>query len=419
MECQSLTSVDLPPGLVELGEQAFEDCHSMESLHIPSTVATIGNRAFALCCGLQHIMLPPTLERIAEYLFVGCKRLECIAIPLALKKIGDGAFEKCSSLSHIRVPASIDSVGNKPFIHCRNLISIELPEGILFNANIFECNSLVNVAVPVVETSLYDQDRMHFMHDSKLGRVPRVADQRHDEMVRILKYRFEGSPMNKLCYYQSYYSTEDAVLQLRHLMEDDPLTAVSQVDELGMTPLHILSLAQTPNMDMLLAVMKAGHRDHIIQVRDSFGSTPMDYLCLNRSPDSTEVIRRVLRMRFDCWLGLDQPCSSKSDSMWQLVDDALAVDWSSRRREIGRVYFELAKYEQRTTILSLVELCLWKIKIDEDCCSSSEQTVTDHGYREICRINSGASVVLPHLLPFLDKLEVDDYVISSTDELDW
>eukprot|EP00980_Cylindrotheca_fusiformis_P002665 scaffold623_cov83-Cylindrotheca_fusiformis.AAC.2 len=412
MKCQSLTSVDLPLGLVELGEQAFEGCHSIESLHIPSTVATIGNGAFALCCGLKHIMLPPTLERIAEYLFFFCRRLEYIAIPLALKKIGRGAFNRCESLSHIRVPACIDSIGNTPFLDCRNFVSIELPEGILFSADIFECNSLVNAAVPVLrESSLYYRDRMDFMRHSKLGRA---AGGRFDDLVRRLKHRFDGSPLNKLCYYQSYYSSEDAVLQFRRLMEDDPLAAVSQVDEFGMTPLHILSLAQIPNMDMLLAVMKAGHWDHIIQGRDSFGSTPMDYLCLNRTPDSTDVIRRVLQTRFDCWLGLDQPCSSKSDTMWRAIDDALTVDWSSRSREIGRVYFELAKYE-RKEILSLVELCLWKIKIDEDCCSSPKQTVTDHGNREICRINSGASIVLPHLLPFLDKLEVDDYVVSSPD----
>eukprot|EP00980_Cylindrotheca_fusiformis_P012784 scaffold3136_cov102-Cylindrotheca_fusiformis.AAC.1 len=339
MKCHRLTSVGLLLGLVDIGEQAFEGCQSIESLHVPSTVATIGKRAFALCCGLAHIKLPPTLERIAEYLFLGCKSMENIAIPLALKTIGGGAFNRCSSLSHMRVPASIDRIGNTPFLDCRNFISIELPEGILFSADIFECNSLVNVAVPVLESSLYYQYRMDFMQDSKLGRV---ADQRYDDLVRRLKHRFDGSPLNKLCYYQSYYSTEDAVLQLRRLMEDDPLAAVSQVDEFGMTPLHILSLAQTPNMDMLLAVMKAGHRDHIIQGRDSFGSTPMDYLCLNRTPDSTDVIRRVLETRFYFWLNSDQPPSKKSDTMWQAVDEALTVDWSSRSREIGGVYFELA-----------------------------------------------------------------------------
>eukprot|EP00980_Cylindrotheca_fusiformis_P007494 scaffold1553_cov52-Cylindrotheca_fusiformis.AAC.2 len=412
--CQSLPTIKIPSSVIEIGDKAFGGCNSLSTIKIPSSVIKIGSSAFSSCKALKHVQLPD----IALFLIAvrGSRTTSPInPVPLTSKIIGDEAFKGCSSLSHIRVPASIDSNGFQPFIDCRNLISIELPEGILFSADIFECNSLVNVAVTGLRESNLSDYGMFFSQLSELGRVAGGQGPRgqSEDLVHRITHRFDGSPMNKLCYYQSYYSTEDAVLQLRHLMEDDPLTAVSQVDELGMTPLHILSLAQTPNVDMLLAVMKAGHRDHIIQGRDSFGSTPMDYLCLNRSPDSTEVIRRVLRMRFDCWLGLDRPCSSKSDSMWQLVDEALAVDWSSRSREIGSVYFELAKYEQRTTILSLVELCLWKIKMDEDCCSSPEQTVTDHGYREICRINSGASVVLPHLLPFLDKLNVDDYVVSS------
>eukprot|EP00980_Cylindrotheca_fusiformis_P027485 scaffold20650_cov63-Cylindrotheca_fusiformis.AAC.1 len=63
------------------------------------------------------------------------------------------------------------------------------------------------------------------------------------------------------------------------------------------------------------------------------------------------------------------------------------------------------------TVLSLVELCLWKLKIDE--VSSKEPTVD----RESCRINSGASIVLPRVLPFLDKLDMENYV-SSPDQSD-
>eukprot|EP00980_Cylindrotheca_fusiformis_P024851 scaffold12602_cov105-Cylindrotheca_fusiformis.AAC.2 len=201
------------------------------------------------------------------------------------------------------------------------------------------------------------------------------------------------------------------MVQLRSLMEQgDPVAATTQVDEFGMTPLHVLSLSQSPNVDMLLALMNEGGVDHIIHGADSFGATPMDYLCLNRAPNSTEVIRRVLQTRFDYWLGfLDR--SSKSDTMRQAVEEALVVDWPSRRREIGRVYFELANYEQRMKILSLLELNLWKIKIEE--VRSKEQTIAN---RKSCRINNGASIVLPHVLPFLDKLNMEDYVGSSPDQ---
>eukprot|EP00980_Cylindrotheca_fusiformis_P017726 scaffold5565_cov92-Cylindrotheca_fusiformis.AAC.5 len=212
------------------------------------------------------------------------------------------------------------------------------------------------------------------------------------------------------------------MMQLRRLMmeDGDPLAATTQVDEFGMTPLHILSLSQTPNMDMLLAVMKGGHANHIIHCRDSFESTPMDYLCWNRMPNSNQVIRRILQTRFidyHSWPMMDDSGESTTSTMWdEAVEEALAADWSSRRREIVSVYIQLANYERNKIILSLVEMCLWKIQIDnDDDISLSENTAlhqqqTAADRRQSCRIKSGASIVIPHLLPFLVKLlDVEDY----------
>eukprot|EP00980_Cylindrotheca_fusiformis_P026732 scaffold17149_cov40-Cylindrotheca_fusiformis.AAC.1 len=47
--------------------------------------------------------------------------------------------------------------------------------------------------------------------------------------------------------------------------QDDPLAATSQVDEFGMTSLHILSLSQTLTLDMLLTLMNEGNR--VVEIR--------------------------------------------------------------------------------------------------------------------------------------------------------
>eukprot|EP00980_Cylindrotheca_fusiformis_P027081 scaffold18704_cov98-Cylindrotheca_fusiformis.AAC.2 len=87
--------------------------------------------------------------------------------------------------------------------------------------------------------------------------------------------------------------------------------------------------------------------------------------------------------------------------MCQAVDEALPRNWQSRRREIVAVYLKLAKYERQENF-SLLELCLWNIKIDE---VTAKEEVTD---REFCRINSGASIVIPQVQGFLDNLDVED-----------
>eukprot|EP00980_Cylindrotheca_fusiformis_P022258 scaffold9158_cov72-Cylindrotheca_fusiformis.AAC.6 len=160
-------------------------------------------------------------------------------------------------------------------------------------------------------------------------------------------------------------------------MDDDPLAATNQTDEFGMTPLHLLSLSQTTNLNMLLAVMNAGKADHLVLSRDSFGSTPLDYLCLNRMPNSTEVIRRVLHTRFDYLFR-----RSWKPDMLHAIDEAWAVDFSTKRTEIVSIYLKLANYE-RKVVLSLLELRLWE--------------------------NHGATVVIPNVLPFLDTFDVEDY----------
>eukprot|EP00980_Cylindrotheca_fusiformis_P000566 scaffold146_cov107-Cylindrotheca_fusiformis.AAC.5 len=395
--CSSLTSADLPQGLLEIGARSFDHCASIETLHVPAKVSSIGRFAFCYCTGLKHIKLPPILERIEKFLFYGCEGLEYVEIPSTVKMIEDMAFRQCSSLSHIRIPPSVEHIGRDAFLGCRSLISFEHPEGNYFDIVLSRSFSLVNLACPVLNAGDLDSAE-DFLQHSRLGKV---VDGYFD-LARRLRYRFDSSPLNKLCYYHSYHSSDDAMVRLRSLMDENPLAATAQVDKFGMTPLHILSLSQTPNVDMLLAVMKGGHLDHLIHGRDLFGSTPLDYLCLNRMPNSPQVIRRVLLARFDELLGFER--SRKSD-MLQAVDKALAVDWASRRRKIIEISLKLANCE-RQEVFAILELYLWKLKID----MVGTKEIAD---RQSCRINSGASVLIPYVLTFLEKLEVEDYLVRS------
>eukprot|EP00980_Cylindrotheca_fusiformis_P000700 scaffold167_cov110-Cylindrotheca_fusiformis.AAC.28 len=383
--CQNLASIDLPHGLVEIGVRSFEKCYSIETLHIPSTVSSIGREAFGNCRHLKHIELPPTLKAIESDMFFECRSLEYIDIPSTVSIIEGGVFYSCSHLTHIRFPPSVKRIAPGAISQCLRLMSIEVPEGVLYDIDLSShCNFLVNFAGAVHISGIFHYSKFACVVDG------------YDDLVLRLKHRFDNCPLVKLCYYQSYHSSEDAMQQLRSLMEEDPLAATNQTDAFGMTPLHVLSLAQTPNLDMLLALMKEGNMDHMVQSTDAFGSTPMDYLCLNSMPNATEVIRRVLQTRFDYVLGLER--SGIPETMRQAVDDALEM--VREKKKVEKVYFKLQKYEQRMKSLSLVELRLWKTKIDE--VSSKEHTVD----RESCRINSGASVVIPHVLPFLDMLDV-------------
>eukprot|EP00980_Cylindrotheca_fusiformis_P017036 scaffold5221_cov88-Cylindrotheca_fusiformis.AAC.3 len=379
--CRSLPSVDLPHGLLEIGEKSFSGCVSIETIRIPTTVSSIGEEAFMECKGLRHIELSTTLERIEKGVFCGCEQLECMEIPPTVSFIGEHAFNRCDSLSHIRIPPSVKRIAPIAVIGCKSLISVELPERILIgnadqNSRDEGSFYLANLAIPTLPED--DQAVSHFLYrESGLRRV--VDDEAG--LLHKLRHRFDNAPLNKLCYYQSYHSPEDAMQQLHNLVEqDNPLAAAHQTDEFGMTPLHVLSLSRTPNMDMFLALMDKGKADHIIHGRDSFGKTPMDYLCLNRMPNSSGVIRSVLCTRFNYVLRL-----YRSD-MLQAINKVLTIDFTSRRKEILATYLKLLSYE-RKVILSLLKLRLWE--------------------------NSGASFIASIVLPFLDTLDVEDYFFRS------
>jgi hypothetical protein len=76
--------------------------------------------------------------------------------------------------------------------------------------------------------------------------------------------------------------------------------------------------------------------------------------------------------------------------------------------------------------VSLLELALWKVKIDtckaayetshqrDEASSRPESPRLDKAHldgvdRQSCRINSGAVVVISNVLPFLDKVCREDY----------
>jgi hypothetical protein len=192
------------------------------------------------------------------------------------------------------------------------------------------CRSLVNLVIPQEQhvEQHNDDDQETIMEDLELRRVASNCD----DLVSKLKHRFDDLPVHGLCYYQSYYPLTEAMENLRQPMDADP-SAGTKVDAFGMTPFHILALSQTPNHSHFQALLMVYKVDGI-HARDQFGSTPSDYLCLNPTPNSALVIQSlpqtIIAQRLQ-WLGLNR---------WMLdilaaMNEALVVEWSCRKREIG------------------------------------------------------------------------------------
>eukprot|EP00980_Cylindrotheca_fusiformis_P001209 scaffold328_cov130-Cylindrotheca_fusiformis.AAC.23 len=414
--CNRLAEVNFPYGLKSIGYRAFDWCESIQLCIIPSTVTTIGERAFDNCSSLKQVVLPCTLEIIEEGVFEDCEMLRNVELPNTLREIKRWSFSGCRSLTHMRVPPNVNQIEVSAFDDCANMVSLELPEGLesahrwdgsdeereMRGLRVYQpedtfgisgCSNLVNLLLPPQQV-VRDFGWGSFVRKLKFGAVV----EGYDDLVFRLKHRFDGCPLHELCYYHSYHPLAETMGKLKILLEADPLGATAKLDAFGMTPLHILALTEKPDPSLLRALIDAGRKDDVIDAKDLFLQSPLDYLCCNSSPNFTPhllrdvisrtTVDRVQRLGLVRW----------REEISRVLDQALVVDWSSRKEKVRSVFLKLEELE-RCEIAALLEQALWKTAIDH-----AGSAVVD---RQNCLLHCGASVVIPNVLPFLGKTDLE------------
>lgn len=108
-----LARVDLPEGVVEIGEDAFF-ASDLTEVVLPQTVRTLGRGAFGRCSRLASVSIPDGVEIIPAYCFYKCAALEKIDLPESVTGIGDFAFYE-GGIKEFRCGKNVSYVGNKMF----------------------------------------------------------------------------------------------------------------------------------------------------------------------------------------------------------------------------------------------------------------------------------------------------------------
>ncbi len=184
-DCETITSVVLPEGIVTIGTKAFYSCNSLTSITMPNTLTTINEHAFYFCSVLNSITIPQNVVSIGKYAFCYCYGLteikynatyhadfpefnfvfynagiESAGIDVViganvsnlpaylfepygntggyspnlkrvsfnegsvLESIGKYAFRGCENFSSITIPSSVQSIGERAFLGCKALEEI-------------------------------------------------------------------------------------------------------------------------------------------------------------------------------------------------------------------------------------------------------------------------------------------------------
>lgn len=127
LNCQSVTQITIPEGVVSIGNYAF--CGTgLTDIKIPDSVVSIGGFVFCRCYSLQSVELSQNLQTIGEYAFSWCRALEQAVLPDSLTDLGGYVFMGCSALNKVNIPESISSMGDGVFCYCSALESISYPK---------------------------------------------------------------------------------------------------------------------------------------------------------------------------------------------------------------------------------------------------------------------------------------------------
>jgi|GEM_PF-4783516 len=211
--CQSLSDIDLPLTLKEIGGNAglaFEACSSLEKGHfvikdlkwwcsmvikgiysnpiyyakhiydtnnqeitdlvIPEDITSIGDYAFCRCEGLKSVTFHDKLTYLGANSFYSCTGLTNVEIPASIKTINEGAFMRCSNLATVTIPEGIETIGFDAFSHS-GLKTLTLPSTIRDMMQSFvSCEQLETLTLTDGITEL--DGSFYYCHALKEVRIP-------------------------------------------------------------------------------------------------------------------------------------------------------------------------------------------------------------------------------------------------------
>lgn len=151
--CANLSTVIFEAGckLNQIRNNAFYNCTSLTAIELPKNVDDIGGFAFGRCSNLKTVLLSSNLRQIRHFAFSTCTSLESIIIPDSVALIDEGAFMGCNNLTQVFLPKGIDftAIPKACFQSC-NLKRVAIPDRVrIISQYAFEGNKdLTEVLIP-------------------------------------------------------------------------------------------------------------------------------------------------------------------------------------------------------------------------------------------------------------------------------
>lgn len=154
-DCKNLKNITLPEGIKRIGWGMFYNS-GITSITFPESVTEMGEKAFWSCSSLKSVEILGEISRVENSAFEECTSLASVKLPQSLKEIGGSAFQNCNSLTDIDFPQGLKSIGDSAFLGCTSLIGIHLPASLteLGDSAFSTCRGLTSIKLPDKLTSI-------------------------------------------------------------------------------------------------------------------------------------------------------------------------------------------------------------------------------------------------------------------------
>ena len=459
--CDGLTNVKFSEGIIEL-ENAFGFCKSLESVSLPSTLKVIGRQTFQ-CCGLNEVHMPDTIESIQARAFLGCNLIKFRMPPMSNVDMGifgtlNGNNNKC--LISLELSENVTQITkhrgdytSQPWLE--SLRNVAFPSGCEVDTTAIHNCADLGVAFPNEDEDTISQALQHRFDNLPIHKICYYQSYNDNETTtQNLKREInpwtskppgrlnttgkeqdclEMTPLHILA-----CSTKPTIEMYLLLIQKYPETLIMK-DKWGDIPLLYAIWCSAPSevINLLVESYKSLHPDYefdwggmlltmakrnvpLVNIqklvntqRRSFPTQAYEIqpVVLELAVLDTEQwafqngkYTRIETFRYLFQVSITKRLDSLGIRRWhEELEDGISTlpeKVGNRVRDTKTLYDRLATYESIKEGTSVLELAVWKAEIDVGR-NKRARVDGDGSYKEQCRVNCGADVIIRNVLPYL------------------
>ena len=459
--CHSLIDVVFSDGLREIKEDAFSRCRSLVSVTLPSSLKVIGTELFEGCKLLNEVHMHDTIETIQPRAFKDCNFTNFRMSPLISDVVDISIVGGNASLVSLELPETAghfkDNFNSTNELYTKlSVRNIALPSECVIDVNALAlkyCKELEMVFPDADEDTISDALK-HRFDDLPIHKICYYQSYSDNEItLQHLKREINpwtSKPAGQLNTTGEQHdclgmtplhilacSTKPTIEMYRLLIEKYPET-LTMKDKWGGVPLLYALWCNTPTevVDLLVTSYKSLHPDYDFnwgRMLETLAKCNVPLANIqklvntqqNIFPDQKydmQGIVLVIALYDTSQASFNKPCTAVDTFQYLLRIsiaerlESLAIRrWSvelknviislpkiakCRYTDTQAVFDRLATYESIKEGTSILELALWKAKIDE-VRNKRPRVGGDVSYKEQCRINCGADIIIRNVLPYM------------------